>query len=301
MKSYYPELSIVTVNYNGYADTCDLIESLIENETLSYELIVVDNSIQSETQKIKEKYPHVNCIRSDKNEGFAAACNIGIRAANADLIMLLNNDALVPKNSFIHLIERINSDSSIGAVSPIILSYEKPHKIQFAGYTELSTYTIRNEVIGSNKLETDIEDTASLIPYCHGACLLFKREVVEKCGYLPELYFLYYEEMDWCVSMRKAGYHLYCEPKSHVYHKESSAVGLDSPLKVFYTTRNRMLFAQRNRFGITKFISMAYLLTIATPRTFVLYLLKGKIPQAIAAMRAGLAYIRYGQKPNRYE
>ena len=72
---------------------------------------------------------------------------------------------------------------------------------------------------------------------------MLKREVIWKAGLMPEIYFLYYEELDWCTNMTRAGYQLWYEPRCTIFHKESQSTGRQSPLRTFYMMRNRMLYA----------------------------------------------------------
>ena len=118
--------------------------------------------------------------------------------------------------------------------------------IQFAGYTPLSRYTMRNRSIGFGETDKGQYDTAHPTPYAHGAAMLVKREALEQVGLMPECYFLYYEELDWSMMFIRAGYAIWYEPACTIYHKESQATGQNSPLKTYYLTRNRLLFVKRN-------------------------------------------------------
>ena len=113
-----PDISIITINYNGLEETCQLIESLQQYpQDCSYEFIVVDNgSIQNEALLLQKKYPEVHVIRSEQNVGFSGGNNLGIQTAKGKGIFLLNNDTLVTANDLKYLYERLYSSSVIGAV-----------------------------------------------------------------------------------------------------------------------------------------------------------------------------------------
>ena len=197
--SQQPDISIITINYNGLEETCQLIESLQQYpQDCSYELIVVDNgSIQNEALLLQKKYPEVHVIRSEQNIGFSGGNNLGIQTAKGKGIFLLNNDTLVTANDLKYLYERLYSSPVIGAVSPKIKFAFPPQHIQFAGFTPLSKYTLRNRTIGYNETDEGQFDIPQETSYLHGAAMMVKREVVEQVGRMPEIYFLYYEEMDW--------------------------------------------------------------------------------------------------------
>lgn len=270
-------LSIITINYNGYADTCEFTESLQRHMSIPYELIIVDNhSLNAEGARLKREYPDATVILSEKNLGFSGGNNLGIKASHADYVLLLNNDTLIEDDSVKHLIERMESNPAIGGVSPKIKFNFAPRNIQYAGFTDLSPITLRNRCIGYNAKDDGSYDTPHPTPYLHGAAMLIRRAAIERTGLMPELYFLYYEELDWSSSMRENGYELWYEPQSTVYHKESNSTGADSPLKIYYLTRNRLLYASRHRKGVQKNLSILFQLMVSAPKNTFVYALKGK-------------------------
>lgn len=267
-----PEISIVTVNYNGIEDTMRMIASVASNCLQSFEIIVVDNgSVNDETLPIKEKYPFVKTIRSSLNLGFAGGNNLGYQHSTGKYLLFLNNDTMIKDDSLRYLVEVLNCDPRIAGVSPKILFNDDSCHIQYAGYTELSSVTIRNRTIGMNEIDVGQYDTSTSTAFLHGAAMMLKREVIEDVGMMPECYFLYYEEMDWSTKIRNAGYDLVYEPRTRIYHNDSSSTGKESPLKIYYMTRNRLLFAWRNRSGLKRIITLVYLLLIATSKDIVKY------------------------------
>ena len=122
MTNNIPEISFITICYNGFKDTCELIESLQNKiHSIRYETIVVDNaSREDEAAKIRERYPSVIAIRSNENKGFSGGNNIGIREAKGKYIFLINNDTYIEQDTISFLIERLESCAEIGGVSPKI-------------------------------------------------------------------------------------------------------------------------------------------------------------------------------------
>ena len=255
------EFSIITINFNGLEDTCELIET-IPLDDASIEVIVVDNASKAdEATLIAQRYPQVKVIRSSQNLGFAGGNNLGIRAAHGKYLFFINNDTIIHQTSDIrHLINRLESSPKIGAVCPKIRFAWGNHPIQFAGYTPLSSITMRNRSIGFGEEDHGQYDTAHPTPYAHGAAMMVKREVVEKAGLMPECYFLYYEELDWSMMIRRTGYDIWYEPACTIYHKESQSTGQNSPLRTYYITRNRLLFVQRNNPTFSRYLSYGYLI-----------------------------------------
>lgn len=269
MTNNSPDISFITICYNGFKDTCELIESLHKKlKSVSYEIIVVDNaSREDEAAKIHELYPTVISIRSNENGGFSGGNNIGIRAAKGKYIFLINNDTYIESDEIAYLVERLESRPEIGGVSPKIRFAFPPQHIQFAGFTLLTKITLRNNMLGFDCPDDGSYDTPHPTPYLHGAAMIIKREVIEKIGIMPEIFFLYYEELDWSTSMTRAGYELWYEPRCTVFHKESQSTGQLSKLRTYFLTRNRLLYARRNMKGMERLMSVLYQSTIAAGKT----------------------------------
>ena len=271
-------ISIITINYNGLKDTCELIETLpIEDDSI--EVIVVDNaSVQDEASIIEQRYSQVTVIRSPKNLGFAGGNNLGIQASHGKYLFFINNDTLLrhQTSDIRHLIHRLESSSKIGVVCPKIRFAWGNNPIQFTGYTPLSKITIRNQAIGFGEEDHGQYDTAHPTPYAHGAAMLIKREAIEKTGLMPECFFLYYEELDWSMMFTRAGYQIWYEPQCTIYHKESQSTGQNSPLRTYYIVRNRFLLVKRNWDGLTKYVTYAYLIGVVGLRDILKYCLSGK-------------------------
>lgn len=279
------KVSIITVNYNGYDDTCALIESIPLNDK-SLEVIVVDNASRiNEAEKISAKYPLVKTIRSDQNLGFAGGNNLGIKEASGDYLFFINNDTYLKDFNISALIDRLNSSDEIGMVCPKIRFAWGNNPIQFAGYTPLSRITLRNKAIGYNEQDKGQYNEAHPTPYAHGAAMMAKRKAIEKVGVMPECYFLYYEELDWSMMFRRAGFQIWYEPACTVFHKESRSTGVNSPLKAYYITRNRLLFISRNEKSNIRFASYIYIIAVVALRDIIKYLFKGQFRQINATIK----------------
>ena len=289
-----PRISVISVNYNGFAVTTAMIDSLRRHVTTPTEIIVVDNgSERDEAAMLRERYPGIIAIRSAENLGFAGGNNLGIRAATGDCLLLLNNDTEVADDTLHHLCDTLDADPAIGAVCPKIRFHEPPQAIQFAGYTPLTRITLRNALIGFGEPDSGRFDTPHDTPYAHGAAMMVRREAIERAGMMPEEYFLYYEELDWSVRIREAGYRIAYDPRATVFHKESATTGRQSPLRSYYLTRNRLLFARRNRRGTERRLSILYQLGVALPKSVAAALLCGRRDLAAAVLRGGRDFLRH--------
>lgn len=288
------QISIITINYNGLANTCALIETIPFND-YPLEVIVVDNaSSEDEATLIEQRYPQVKVIRSKENLGFAGGNNLGIKAALGRYLFFINNDTILkPQTSDLkHLIERLESDTKIGMVCPKIRFAWDSCPIQFAGYTPLSRITLRNKAIGYGEEDLGQYDNAHSTPYAHGAAMMVKREAIERAGLMPECYFLYYEELDWSMMIRRAGYEIWYEPTCTIYHKESQATGQESSLRTYYITRNRLLFAKRNQQGATKYLTYLYLIALVASKDVLKQTFRGRLDLVQATFHGIRTFIK---------
>lgn len=269
-------VTIITVNFNGFEITCSLIDSLL-NHSFKGQIVVVDNgSNVNEAQLLSDKYPTITVIRSEINLGFAGGNNLGIEAAIHPYLFFINNDTIVTDNCWEPLVARIKANSKIGMACPKIYFEYAPEVIQFAGYTSMQPITLRNNMVGYMQEEEGQFNTPFSIPYAMGAAMMTTKEVINRAGSMPELYFLYYEELDWSERIKAANYEIWFEPKAKIFHKESMATGKVSPLKQYYMTRNRLLFAKRNLNRGWQILSIMYLLFVAVPKSCIINLRQGR-------------------------
>lgn len=298
---YMCDLSFITVNFNGQSDTFELINSIINVvKSVSYEVIVVDNGSKvDEATQIKERYLSYNnviVIRSEKNLGFAGGNNLGVRVAKGRYVMLINNDTIVPNDSYSQILDYMRDNPDVGCVSPKILFYEPSGTIQFAGYTPLSNITIRNRLIGFGEHDNSQYDTISDTPYCHGAAMIIPSKVIDSVGLMSELYFLYYEELDWCTAIGESGFKLKYVPVCSVIHKESRSTGQGSPLRTYYITRNRLLYTWRHRKGLVLFLSICYQICVAAPKAIAVNILKRRFDLLKPIIKGVLDFVKFKNK-----
>ncbi len=295
------KISFIIVNYNGLEDSCELIESIYAHIPMNYgyEIILVDNgSVNDESVHVKERFPAVITLRSDANLGFAGGNNIGIKISSGDYIFLINNDTLLIDDSVLKLVDFMDENIMAAAASPKIYFPGEPKFIQYAGFTPMSNITLRNSSIGRGEKDTGNYNQAVQTFATHGAAMIVRRKVVDEIGYMPEIYFLYYEEIDWCMNMKRHGYELWYVPSACIVHKESRTTGEDSPLKRYYITRNRLLFARRNMTRGTATISVCYQIMVANLKAVCFAMIKGRIDLIKATLTGMFDFFRIQDKYN---
>lgn len=290
---------IILVNYNGYKDTIECIKSLKNLKYNNYKIIIVDNASSDNSINELNHYVFKNIIllKSDKNLGFSGGNNIGIKYAldnGADYIMLLNNDTEVEPNFLENMIEVAESDKSIGIVGCKIKYYDNKNLLWYAG-GQVNWFKFIGEHFGMREEDNGQYDKFKEISFMTGCCMLIKREVIEKVGMLPDEYFMYFEDVDFCVKVQEAGYKIVYEPKAVIYHKVGiSGGGEESPFSIKWCTRNRIYFMNKYKYKVTKAKLVLSKLFFYTTRVIrvVQYYFKGDKNRAIAIIEG----IKEGRK-----
>jgi GT2 family glycosyltransferase len=270
------KVSIITVNFNQPQVTEELLKS-IPGTYANIEVIVVDNGSNTNLATAwQANYPDVKFIRSELNLGFAGGNNLGIKNATGNYLFFVNNDTEFTADLVKKLVKVLDANPLIGMISPKIKYYSDKNLIQYAGYTSMNYFTARNSCIGLR--ETDIgqyDHITAPTSYCHGAAMMVRKEAIEKAGPMNENFFLYYEEVDWCEDIKRAGYQAWICTDTVIYHKESVSVGKKSILKEYFMNRNRILFIRRNAPIFNKIVFYPYFILLVVPRN-VLYYIKNK-------------------------
>ena len=268
-------VSVITVNFNHSHVTEALLASIAGKcRYEAMEVIVVDNgSTDNPIPAWKQKYEEVKFIRSEENLGFAGGNNLGIKEAKGDYLFFVNNDTEFTEGLVETLVYTLDSQPEVGMVSPKIRYYDQPDVLQYAGFTTMNFYTARTTCIGQYEQDNGQYDGGTgETGFVHGAAMMMRREAMDKVGMMPEVYFLYYEEMDWCEQVRRAEYKIWANMQALIYHKESISVGSKSALKEYFMSRNRLLFIRRNGTLIQRMVFWPYFLLVVAPRNILGYI-----------------------------
>lgn len=294
-----PLISVIALNYNQTPITCEFLKSLKKVTYKNLEVIIVDNASKEDpTEAIISIYPEVCLIRSEKNLGFTGGNNLGIEASHGDYVFIVNNDTEVTEDIFERLLEPFQRDASIGMVSPKIYYFHHPNVIQYAGFTPVNPFTGRNSAVGNKQVDLGQHDQPGYTSYAHGAAMMVSREIIEKVGMFPDIFFIYYEELDWSSQVTRAGYKIYYQPKASLYHKESITMGKESAIKAYYHNRNRILFMRRNSTLVQMLVFTLFLIIFTIPKTVLKYIFKLQFEHLRAFTKALTWHLHYTTNPN---
>jgi GT2 family glycosyltransferase len=197
-----------------------------------------------------------------------------MRLAKGEYIFIVNNDTEVTPQLLEKLIQPFLDDPEIGVTCPKIKYYSNPNIIQYAGFNPMNVYTGRTTSIGLMEEDRGQYNGSRATSAAHGCAMMVKREILERVGMFAEKFFLYYEEWDWSARITKAHYKIWYTGDAEIYHKESLTVGKFNPIKVYYHTRNRILYMRRhsNTFQFTIFTIVFTFFVV--PKTTLIYFFK---------------------------
>lgn len=261
-----PLVSIITVNFNGNEITDLFLNSLLSVKYQNFEVFVVDNASTVSPDELKIKYPFIHLIKSNINVGFAAGNNLAMRQAKGDYFLLLNNDTEVDPNFLDPLVTLMENNKKIGIASSKLIYYNKPNTIQYAGHNGINFYTGRGFGIGFMEIDSEKYNTSYKTQLAHGAAMMISKAAINKVGLMAELFFLYYEEIDFCERVKQSGFEIWYCGASVVFHKESITTGKFSPLKTYYLTRNRLIYTRRNTVGFQHYACIVFFMLISFPK-----------------------------------
>ncbi|OGG19246.1 hypothetical protein A2721_00230 [Candidatus Gottesmanbacteria bacterium RIFCSPHIGHO2_01_FULL_47_48] len=263
-----PKVGICTVNFNGKQDTLEFLSSLQKLDTSGLEtrVFVVDGgSTDGSTQEFriqnsKFKIP-IELIEKTDNRGSAGGYNDGAKVAlkwGADYILLINNDTLIKdKNLLKDLIKTMNSDPTIGLVSPKIYfapgfeffkeRYPDKDKGKILWYAggHFDWNNVRAVHRGIDEVDQGKYDLVEEINFISGTCMLVKKDIYDQGIFWDEGLLAYYDDNDFEVRVQKSGFRLYYDGLTSLYHKVSRTGGIASEYSDYMLTRNKLIFGFR--------------------------------------------------------
>lgn len=254
------KIGIVVLNYKGIEETLACLESLKRCTKGNYDCqtIVVENGSDDGSFEALSKIKNIYLVANNKNLGFSGGMNSGIRYAlkrSADYIIILNNDTIVDKNLIVNLAKSARSADIVAPkiyFAPGFEFHKRRYKKQDLGKViwyaggSIDWKNILGIHTGVDEIDKGQFAKAREIDFATGACMLIKKEVFTKIGFFDEKYFLYLEDLDFCVRAKHTGLKIIFSPKAVLWHKNAiSAGGSGSNLQDYYFTRNRLIFAYK--------------------------------------------------------
>lgn len=267
--AFTPETSVavILVNWNGFDFSRACLESLRQVDLPDFRIILVDNASQNqEASRLKKAFPEIELIENRENLGFAGGNNTGIRFAleqGFSHILLLNNDTEVEPDFLGEMMRKFQRYPEIGVVQPLILFLQEPKKIWSAGGKWLPSFG-RAVTLGDRQPRAEYRVQRSELDWATGCCMLISREAILKAGLLNEQYFAYFEDVEWSLRFRAAGFRIHLAEKAIVYHeagassKNQTSEGTLSPAVFYYNVRNQFFLIRGTLRGFQSLTAIGF-------------------------------------------
>lgn len=217
-----PRVTCIVLNWNGWRDTIACLRALEKTDFPAMETVVVDNgSTDDSVEQIRSLLPAQRVVETGINLGFAGGNNVAIRMAldsGADYVWLLNNDTEPAPDALAALVAKAESDNKIGAVSSVCYYADRPETVQIWAGGRANLW------IGYSPSTTAPHDD-SWFHWLNGTSLLIRVTTLRTLGLLDEGFFLYMEDVEFGIRLRKNGWKLAAAPASVVLHKVNASTG----------------------------------------------------------------------------
>lgn len=287
-----PKVYVLLLNWRGWRDTLECLESVFRQDYPHYRVVVCDNDsgdgsleriaawARGEREAPSPEGPlgalssppvrkPIRCVELTREEaeaggggdaplvlvqtggnlGYAGGNNVGLRYAlargDAPYVWLVNNDTVVDPGALLSMVRTAEEGDRVGMVGSRLLHYDRPDRIQAVGGGKVVPWQGLTRYLGAEETDSARWSEPVELDYVTGASLLVRTALVETVGELDERYFLYSEEVDWCLRSRKRGWRLVYSPGSAVWHKGGKSVGYGSAVHDYYGTRSMLLLVRR--------------------------------------------------------
>ncbi len=246
----------VILNTNRRADTLECLASLARQTHTRQHIIVLDNaSTDGSPEAVRAEFPNVELVGLTDNQGYAGNNNVGIKLAlerGADWVFVLNEDTVLDPGCLAALVAQGEADAKVGIVGPLVYHHDDQDVIQSAG-GEMNTH-LESWHRGQNQKDAGQYARPLASDWISGCAILVRRNVIEQIGMLDARFFYYWEEVEWCLRARKAGWGIVMTPAARLWHKGVQQNYQPKPSVTYYGTRNRLMMLQKHRVPLSTWL-----------------------------------------------
>lgn len=247
-----PLVAVVILNWNGKHFLQKYLAFVLASSYQNKKIIVADNaSTDDSIIYLQQNFPTVEIIINQTNEGFAKGYNTALKNVAADYFVLLNSDVEVTQGWIEPIVELMEKDKMIGACQPKLLDKKNKKYFEYAGacggWIDTFGYPFaRGRVL--EKMEEDVGQYDKAVPcfWASGAAMFVRAGLYNSLGGLDEYFFAHQEEIDLCWRMQTAGYKIYVEPTSVVYHVGGGTLPKGNSKKTYLNFRNNLIMIYKN-------------------------------------------------------
>jgi len=295
-----PKVVVLILSYNGKHLLEESISSYLKNDYDNFEIVVIDNGSTDKTGEwVESKWDYVKVLRTERNLGYSGGLNFGMENAfnekNADYALITNNDVKADENVISELIRVAETDEMIGFVTGKVYYYDRPDVLQTVGYYEDTVRWIGGH-LGNKERDKGQYDKIEERSYSDDVFMLIKKNVHEKVGGYDIEFKFQWEQFDWQVRAKNAGFKIYYTPRAKIWHKESMTIGKTTPFKTYYDIRNSYVIFLKHRSAedIKKFHKDYFKNSVIIP--FFKNMVKLRWNISLAILRGYLSAFIYGKK-----
>ncbi|MBN1136109.1 MAG: glycosyltransferase family 2 protein [Anaerolineae bacterium] len=249
-----PKVTVIVLTYKQRDLTLECLDHLtrLEYPAERLDVVVVDNHSNDATpQAIRDRYQAVVVLETDENLGYAGGNNVGIQYAleqGADYVLLLNDDALVAPDMLWALLAAAEQEPRVGFLGPKVYHLEEPEHLQSAGI--MLDSCLRPHQRGQDEVDRGQYESIAECDTLAGCTLFTSRQVIEQVGMLDPRFFMYHEEVDWCLRARAAGFRNLYVPAARAWHPKPQLRQANTAFTTYYMTRNHYLLLSKHGAGI---------------------------------------------------
>ena len=248
-KSNWNSVAVILVNYNGEDVLEECLKSLVDKAGIDIEIVVVDNGSEDASMKVVERhYPCVHTVYTKVNIGWGAGCNIGMQLAfenGAGYVVLLNTDTEIEEGMILELLKYCD-DNTLAIPRIYRDKNDKDNSLWYSGGKIDYEAADAKQTLFSYDVTDDSCNEPREVEFATGCCMMISKASWERTGGFDEEYFLYYEDVDYCMRLKEQEIRIMYVPKAALWHKVGGSAGGEvSYVSQYYTVRNRLFFADR--------------------------------------------------------
>lgn len=246
-----PKVIVLILSYNGKHLLDDSVTSYLANDYSNFEVVVIDNgSIDGTLEYVRERWPGVFVLRTEKNLGYSGGFNFGLDYAfnqqQADHVLITNNDVKADSKVISELVKVAETDPMIGFVTGKVYFYDRPDILQTVGYYEDDLRWVGGHIGNLEKDDGQYDNTEER-SFTDDIFMLAKKTLFKTVGGYDTEFQFQAEQFDWQIRAQKMGFKIYYAHQAKIWHKDSMTIGKSSPFKAFYDVRNSLVVRLKHR------------------------------------------------------
>lgn len=255
-----PLTVIILLNYNGAKDTVECVESLKKIDYDNYKILIIDNSSSDNSVGVfRRSFPELDLYVTERNLGYTGGINRGFREAakfNPKYMLVLNNDTLVEPGFLTQLVNALESHGDAAGVGGLILAEHDRKTIWFGNGKMIKWRGLAIHIDKGLPFEQRSVRELTETDFLTGCMILFRTDHLAKTGLEDEDFFMYLDDIEFSARIRSSGFKLLYQPSAVIYHKVLGEK--ESPLKLYYSVRNRFLLNNKMNRGLTRIVTSIY-------------------------------------------